>query len=175
MNSRFVPYMAAGGGLAWAIAFLGGASSDAGWAIPAVLLAFTMLLVAHAGLLRTGWTFLPAVGGAVLFVAGMVLSGLTDVVIFGLAGWDLMWMGLLAFVTAEAVTAARAFASASAPRAATAGIGLGAALQAIGLVGMMTGFLTTPVLAIAGVPLFTAGWVWLGLAPLLRRSPAASI
>lgn len=175
MNSRFAPYTAAAGGLAWAIAFLGGAASEAAWTVPAVLLAVALVLAGHAGLLRAGWIVLPAVGGGALFVTGLVLSALTDVAIFGVSGWDLMWIGFLAFVTAEAVVAVRAFASARGSRAALAAIGLGGALQAMGLLGVMTGFLTSPVLAIVGAALFAAGWMWLGLAPLVGRSSAASI
>jgi hypothetical protein len=56
-----------------------------------------------------------------------------------------------------------------------AAIGLGAALQAIGLVGLLTGILTNVALPLIGVAAFAAGWIWIGLA-LLRshQSPVAA-
>lgn len=174
MNSRFVPYTAAGGGIAWAIAFLAGTSAEAGWTLPVILLALILLLLAHPGLQQPNGALLPAVAGGALFATGAVLS-IVDVAVLGIAGWNLMWIGFLVFVGAEVIVAARAFASGRTQRAAAAAIGLGAALQAIGLIGMMTGFLTSPVLAMAGVPLFAGGWIWLGLAPLVRRAAVTSL
>lgn len=165
MNNQFTPYAAAAGGAAWALAFLLGARTDESWTMLAILFALALLLIAHVRLPRAEWVLVPILGGG-LFYIGALLA-LTDVRVLGIAGWDLMWIGLLSFLAAEVLFAARAYASAAGlPRPAMGVMGLGAAVQAIGLVGLMTGVVANVALPLIGVALFAVGWIWIGLALL---------
>lgn len=170
MNNQFTPYAAVAGGVAWALAFLVGARTDENWTMLAILFALALLLITHVGLSRAEWVMLPILGGGLFFIGALLAP--TDVRVIGIAGWDLMWIGLLSFLAAEVLFAVRANAPAAGlPRPALGVMGLGAAVQAIGLVGLMTGVVTNVALPLIGVAIFAAGWIWIGLALLHSHRP----
>jgi len=124
---------------------------------------------------------IPALGGvvALLAAAGMAMNGSTDAQIFGgLDGWAVAMLGFLALVVGSGLFGLATWRARSLSRAASSLLMVGAFSTVGGLAGVLGGIapeFLVPVLTLAVVLVFPAGWVAMGISALRIGRPITSL
>jgi hypothetical protein len=192
MPLRIGGYAAIASGLLWLIVMAANAVNDgdeAGlpWIGPVLLALVVTNLVALTGLsafqarrypVLTWAAFaVPALGAvtALLAGAGMAISGNSDAVLVGeLSGWAIATLGFAALVIGSGLFGLATWLARSLSRTASGLLVVGSLSVVIGLAGVLGGSAPealAPVLTLAVVVIFPAGWVAMGVSALRVARP----
>lgn len=196
MSLRIGGYAAIVSGVLWLIvlaanAINDGAESGIPWIGPVLVALLIVNLIALTGLsafqarrypVLTWAAFaIPAIGVIVaLFAAvGMAMNGSTDApIIGGLDGWAVAVLGFLALVVGSGLFGLATWRARSLSRSASSLLMVGAFSTVAGLAGVLGGVapaVLVPVLTLAVVLVFPAGWVAMGVSALRVGRPAAAV
>jgi hypothetical protein len=193
MSLRIGGYAAIASGLLWLSALVGnafnnGAEDGAAWVGLVIILAVITTLVALVGLSAfqarrdpaLAWAAfaIPAIGGltTLLGAIAMTITGDGDRAIVGeLSGWAISSLGLLAMLVGSGLFAVATLRTHSLSREAAILLLVGTIVVLPGI-GALSGGLVpdplVPILLVATVSLFPAGWVALGISALRTNRPA---
>jgi hypothetical protein len=196
MSLRIGGYAAIISGVLWLIVMAANAANDGSetgvlWIGPVLLALIVTNLVALTGLsafqarrhpVLTWAAFaIPALGAAAaLFAAlGMAIQGSTDGALVGeLSAWAVATLGFAALVIGSGLFGLATWRARSLSRAASALLVVGSLSVVLGLAGVLGGLapaFLVPVLTLAVVLVFPAGWVAMGISALRVGRPATSL
>lgn len=196
MTLRIGGYAAILGGLLWFGILAGnainaGRESDWSWLGIALVSAVVVTLVALIGLsafqarrypaLTWAAFAIPALGAVIALLAAVAItvSGDSDRVIVGGMGlWAISTLGLLMLLVGSGLFALATWRTRSLSRAASALLVVGAILVVPGLTGLSGGLVPeplVPILVLATILPFPAGWVALGVSALRAGRPGPSL
>ncbi|HEX5826753.1 MAG TPA: hypothetical protein VFY23_04475 [Candidatus Limnocylindrales bacterium] len=192
MSLRVGGYAAVIGGVLWLLVLAGNAINDGresgvpflSYAVVGATIATLVALIGlsafqarrHPALTWAAFA-IPALGATVgLFaIAAMVVTGDSDSALLGVSSWFVASMGLLAMVLGSTLFALATFRTHALSRPGSVMLGLGAVLVFIALAGISGGLLPSPLeplVILAAVVVFPAGWVLLGVSALRVTGPA---
>jgi hypothetical protein len=195
MSLRIGGYAAILGGLLWLIvlaanAINNGAESGVPWIGPVIVVATITTLVALVGLsafqarqypVLTWAAFAIPAAGAVIGLFGfaaMVVLGNSDAIVAGVSVWVISSVGLMTLLVGSGLFALATWRARSLSRAAAGLLLAGAITTVAGLVGVSGSLVPEtllPLLIVATVLVFPAGWIALGVSALRAGRPVTSL
>lgn len=114
---------------------------------------------------------LPAVGGALATLGLIIMAAVGDQPVFGIYGWGLFIVGVMATIVGSLVFAIATYRTAALPRSGAVILGVSAVISLAGFVGASSLGGTVQPLFLAAFGSFAIGWVVLGLQAIRLDRP----